>query len=217
MAAIRCLKCGTPITGTAQMCPSCTEEKNQVEAFTRQAAVEATTMNCPSCSATVQRSANFCPKCGRNFVAPMQTYATTVQRGDFGVRFIAALIDGVITAVPTVAVELAIPNAFGYLLGFLIGISYTVGFWTATGATPGKMALGLRVVDMNNQPVTFGRALGRYFAMFLSGITLGIGYLMILGDQKLGLHDRVAGTQVVYANTLPAPEPTAPTEASPAV
>jgi len=84
------------------------------------------------------------------------------------------------------------------VFNLLIGILYTVGFWIAEGATPGKMALGIKLVMTDGEPISGGAAVGRYFAYFLSGITLGIGYLMIaFTRQKRGLHDFIAGTVAI--------------------
>jgi uncharacterized RDD family membrane protein YckC len=65
------------------------------------------------------------------------------------------------------------------------------------------MAMGLRVVDMDGNLLTPLHAVGRHFSYILSAITVGIGYLMIFGEEHMGLHDRVSGSQVVFANTLP--------------
>jgi uncharacterized RDD family membrane protein YckC len=47
-------------------------------------------------------------------------------------------------------------------------------------------------------PVSYGRAFGRYFGTWLSGLTLGIGYIMAaFDDQKRSLHDRVCDTRVI--------------------
>ena len=44
----------------------------------------------------------------------------------------------------------------------------------------------------------FGRASGRFFASLLSGVILGIGYLMVAFTQrKQGLHDMVSGCVVL--------------------
>jgi uncharacterized RDD family membrane protein YckC len=65
-------------------------------------------------------------------------------------------------------------------------------------ATVGKMALGIIVTDLYGRRITFGRATGRYFAKFLSSLTLLIGYLMAaFTERKQALHDMVAGTLVV--------------------
>ena len=70
------------------------------------------------------------------------------------------------------------------------------------GATPGKMALGLKVVRPNGGPITLGRAVGRYFAKRLSSITLGIGYIIAGFDaEKRAMHDMIVDTRVVRANS----------------
>ncbi len=66
------------------------------------------------------------------------------------------------------------------------------------GATIGKMALGIKVTDLNGQLPTFGRASGRYFGKILSSLTFGIGYLIAgFSQQKQALHDILAKTLVV--------------------
>lgn len=64
--------------------------------------------------------------------------------------------------------------------------------------TLGKMALGLIVTDTQGRRISFGRALGRYFAKILSGLILLIGYIMIaFTERKQGLHDMIASTYVL--------------------
>ncbi|WP_052723865.1 RDD family protein [Paenibacillus wulumuqiensis] len=71
-------------------------------------------------------------------------------------------------------------------------------------ATPGKMAVGLIVVDQYYRPLRFGRASGRYWAKFLSTLPFGIGY-MLAGwtARKQGIHDLVASTYVINKDALP--------------
>jgi uncharacterized RDD family membrane protein YckC len=65
-------------------------------------------------------------------------------------------------------------------------------------ATLGKMALGLKVTDMEGKRISFGQATGRYFAKILSGLILCIGYLMAaFTEKKQALHDIIVGTLVV--------------------
>jgi uncharacterized RDD family membrane protein YckC len=65
-------------------------------------------------------------------------------------------------------------------------------------ATLGQMALGIRVTDLEGRRITFARGTGRYFATVITGLTLGIGYLiMLFTDRKQTLHDLIAGTLVV--------------------
>ena len=65
-------------------------------------------------------------------------------------------------------------------------------------ATLGKMAMGIKVVNYNGQRLDFTKALLRNLSKFLSAFILGIGYIMIIfDDRKQGLHDKIADTFVV--------------------
>jgi uncharacterized RDD family membrane protein YckC len=65
-------------------------------------------------------------------------------------------------------------------------------------ATLGQLALGIRVTDLEGRRISFARASGRYFATMLTGLTFGIGYLLMLFTaRKQTLHDLVAGTLVL--------------------
>jgi uncharacterized RDD family membrane protein YckC len=69
---------------------------------------------------------------------------------------------------------------------------------SAKQATLGKLALGLRVTDMNGARVSFGRATGRYFGKIVSGLILYIGFIMAgFTQQKQALHDIMAGCLVI--------------------
>lgn len=69
---------------------------------------------------------------------------------------------------------------------------------SSRGATLGKMALGIRVVDLTGNRVSFGRATGRYFGKLVSGLILYIGYIMAgFTQQKQALHDIMAGCLVI--------------------
>jgi uncharacterized RDD family membrane protein YckC len=71
------------------------------------------------------------------------------------------------------------------LLGLIIGIVYFAGFESsAYQATPGKMALGLIVTDLDGRRI--------------SAMILLIGFIMVaFTDRKQGLHDYIASTLVV--------------------
>jgi uncharacterized RDD family membrane protein YckC len=65
-------------------------------------------------------------------------------------------------------------------------------------ATLGKMALGIKVTDMNGNRISFGRATGRYFAKIISSLILCIGYIIAgFTQQKQALHDIIASCLVV--------------------
>lgn len=87
----------------------------------------------------------------------------------------------------------------GQIAGTLAGWIYYAAFESSEKqATLGKMALSIKVTDMDGNRIGFGRATGRHFAKIISGIILLIGYLMVAFTQKKqGLHDMMAGCLVV--------------------
>ena len=83
-------------------------------------------------------------------------------------------------------------------LSLLVQCAYHSFFWFRFGATPGQMALGLKVVNPDGTAISVGQAIGRYFAYLLSGLILGIGFMMAgWDDEKRALHDRLASTRVI--------------------
>ena len=65
-------------------------------------------------------------------------------------------------------------------------------------ATLGKMALGLKVTDLNGGKLDFAKAFIRNLSKILSNITMFIGYIMAgFTEKKQGLHDMIASTLVV--------------------
>lgn len=69
---------------------------------------------------------------------------------------------------------------------------------SAWQGTLGKLALGIRVTDMQGARISLPRALGRYPAKYLSAFIFCIGFLMVAWtSRKQGLHDLIAGTLVL--------------------
>ncbi len=65
-------------------------------------------------------------------------------------------------------------------------------------ATLGKMALGIKVTDLDGNRISFGRATGRHFGKFISAVILFIGFIMAgITERKQALHDIMAGCLVV--------------------
>ena len=103
---------------------------------------------------------------------------------DTAVGLIIAMIAGYLVLVAGIAIA-------GWLYFALMESSSQQG-------TLGKMALGIKVTDMVGSRISFGRATGRYFAKFVSSLTLGVGYIMAgFTQQKQALHDIIAGCLVV--------------------
>lgn len=84
------------------------------------------------------------------------------------------------------------------LLSMTLAAAYETFFIVQYAATPGKMALGLKVLRPDGTKLGIGRALGRHFAKMLSAIILYIGYIMAGFDaQKRALHDMICDTRVI--------------------
>jgi len=154
---------------------------------------------------------------------------TPLPYAGFWVRFAAFLIDGVILGIPFFLVAIGLifrlgrfgllarrgrfgppdaafmgPVILGFFFAFAIFIVvrwlYFAGMESsARQATFGKAAMSLRVTDLKGQPLTFGRATGRFFAKIVSGlIPLAIGYVMAgFTEKKQALHDMIASTLVL--------------------
>jgi predicted Zn finger-like uncharacterized protein len=140
------------------------------------------------------------------FVQP--TSPVALPKAGFWIRVGASLIDGVILGVVQFGIGLVFGLAGGesfllmvitWLCSMVISVTYYVFFTGYNGQTPGKMALRLQVVRSDGTPMSYGRAFLREIpCKFISGILLGIGYLMVAFDQqKQGLHDRMAATYVI--------------------
>ena len=65
-------------------------------------------------------------------------------------------------------------------------------------ATPGKLRLCIKVVDSEGSRISFSKATVRYFAKLLSGLALGMGYIMVgFMPKKQALHDKISECFVV--------------------
>lgn len=132
-------------------------------------------------------------------------------------RVVAYLVDFIIIFVVlgiTFAVLGAIAGAAagdnaGGVIGGLVALFYLiyiVALWlyfalmesSARQATFGKMALSIKVTDLDGRRIGFGKATGRFFGKIISGLILYIGFMMAgWTEKKQALHDMMAGTLVV--------------------
>ncbi|HUQ76631.1 MAG TPA: RDD family protein [Burkholderiales bacterium] len=85
------------------------------------------------------------------------------------------------------------------LLAIVAIVIALIGFWRYCGATPGKIALGVRIVDAaTGQPPTLLRLALRFVGYFVSALPLYLGFLWIAVDRrKQGWHDKIARTIVI--------------------
>jgi uncharacterized RDD family membrane protein YckC len=143
----------------------------------------------------------------------------------FWVRLLAKFVDGITLAILSAGINMLVafmvfgsPNYFGsalarysahdrlvyqaisFPLGVGLAIAYACFFILRWDATPGKMALGLKLIRSDGEKLTAGRIVGRYFSEWLSVLTCFIGYIMVgFDDQKRALHDRICDTRVIRA------------------
>jgi hypothetical protein len=90
-----------------------------------------------------------------------------------------------------------VTDDLGIGLGW-IGIYFTAFLALWKGRTPGKRLLGIRVVQLDGQPVGWWDAFGR-FGGYAAGLATGLlGFLQVFWDpNRQALHDKVAGTVVI--------------------
>ena len=129
-----------------------------------------------------------------------------VQYADFWQRVGAYFLDVLIIIIPLRLLELMILGPrWGDNRAAISLITITANWLYAAlqesgpyMATFGKRALGLKITDMDGHRITFGQATGRHFGKIISGLLIGIGYFMMLWDDKnQTLHDKIAGTLVL--------------------
>ena len=128
----------------------------------------------------------------------IQAQTQGVQAVGFGERLVAYIIDLVVLVFIDLVFLVLLGPVAGRLVGALASIVYVIGFWTASGATPGKMLMGLRVVTREGEPIGGGTAALRYIGYIISGLALLLGFLWIIWDpEHEGWHDKIAGTRVI--------------------
>jgi uncharacterized RDD family membrane protein YckC len=99
----------------------------------------------------------------------------------------------------TLSVSALLRNV-GAIAFMLLFFAYPIFFWTLAGQTPGKALIGLRVVQMNGEPLHAGRAFGRALGYWLASLPFFLGFLWVLvDDQRRGWHDHLTNTCVIYA------------------
>jgi uncharacterized RDD family membrane protein YckC len=208
---------------------------------------------CSKCGSEISPTTAFCSTCGQaisglvpaeraalpslspvdpNLYAPVVPAASSggVEYAGFWLRFVAYIIDGVISGLAflVLLIPLFILTGAGAALGRIssgedissdvatfLGLGFLFGFFgivflvswlyhalsesSSWQATPGKKMLNLKVTDLTGQPISFGRASGRFFAKIITGmIPLMIGYIIAgFTEKKQAIHDMIASCLVL--------------------
>jgi uncharacterized RDD family membrane protein YckC len=154
----------------------------------------------------------FIPSC---IAFPMSSpHATPTAPVGFGRRLLATLIDSALGLALIWAIfgdPASLTRETQFVLNWVLPAMTTVLLWTLWQATPGKMLLGVRIVDAETGGApTLGQYVFRYLGYFAAILPLGLGLLWIFFDRrKRGLHDIMAGTMVVRTVPMEAPSPRA--------
>ncbi|MFT9848393.1 RDD family protein [Aneurinibacillus sp. REN35] len=127
--------------------------------------------------------------------------ANATRYAGFWIRFLAALIDGIVLGAVSYILGLASTEVFSFqwtmqnLLGLLYYIVLT-GLW---GQTLGKMVVGVRVVRTSGSIAGWGAiVLRETIGKIVSAIVLLLGYIWAGFDKrKQGWHDKMADTVVI--------------------
>jgi uncharacterized RDD family membrane protein YckC len=142
---------------------------------------------------------------------PTPTDSTDLEYAGFWVRVGAALIDtfliGLIVLPVLTAVygpgywnsDKLVQGPIDFLVSWVAPAIAVVLFWMARQATPGKMAVGARIVDAKTggKPGN-GQLVMRYLGYYVAMLPLFVGILWVAFDpRKQGWHDKIAGTVVV--------------------
>jgi uncharacterized RDD family membrane protein YckC len=128
-------------------------------------------------------------------------------------RLLAAAIDFLILFVVTTPILLAIygrryfalvesgasAGFWDFVIEYIVPAVAVIALWRRYGATPGKMAIGAKIVDAKTgeRPST-ARLVVRYFAYLVSALPFFLGFLWIgISRRKQGFHDKIARTMVI--------------------
>ncbi|MCP4387621.1 MAG: RDD family protein [Gammaproteobacteria bacterium] len=137
-----------------------------------------------------------------------------VNYSGFWIRVLAALLDSIWLLVLTFTLGWMVYGAIyfestdfsqGYadvFISYVLPFMLTIVFWHFKSATPGKMIMGIKIVDAKTlDKASTGKLLLRYMGYYISMIPLFLGIFWVGWDQrKQGWHDKIAGTLVIKEN-----------------
>ena len=121
-------------------------------------------------------------------------------------RVAAYFIDSILILIPLVLVAAIlmhggndVPGQLAQFVSLAVPVAYHWYFWTRRdGQTPGKFALGIRVVKADGTPMSDTDALIRAIGYNVSAMLFGLGFLWAFFDRnKQSWHDKMARTYVV--------------------
>ena len=118
----------------------------------------------------------------------------------FWIRVLATFLDGIIVGLPLgiVFTVAGADTTSGDGVQTLIMAIYAIVLWVVWGRTIGGRILGLRLVRVDGQPITYGTSIVRYLMLLVSTFALLLGVIWVAFDgRKQGWMDKAAGTYVI--------------------
>jgi uncharacterized RDD family membrane protein YckC len=149
---------------------------------------------------------------GQTDLLPHLDEAPEMKHAGFWLRFAAYVIDAVAVYAAVFMIALILGVSFSFfddsrdeqlspllvLMYLPIILYFPLMESSAWQATLGKRAVNIKVTDTDGNRISFGKALGRFFAKILSAAILYIGFFMAgFTERKQALRDMVVGTLVV--------------------
>ena len=188
---ISCPTCGIENPAGAQYCQSCGVPMDRLN-----------NVACTACGIANPWDALYCSNCGTLLgdVPVVAAPAVAVEHVGFGIRLVAQIADFVVLVVALVI--LSTLAAFVPFVSILYIPLFIYGFYRdMKEKTPGKILVGIKVVNQAGEEVSFWRrVLREVIGKFVSGFFLGLGYISVAFDaKKQAWHDKIAGTYVVRA------------------
>ena len=152
-----------------------------------------------------------------------------VQYAGFWIRFVASVIDSILIMIVIVPIiefffsrkrsisgsmfdgsnmtaynfeSLSTLSGTGQLVQMVLVLIVIMLFWIYRAATPGKMLLGLKIVDAESlKPLSKQQGIVRYLGYYVSILFFAMGFIWAGFDRrKQAWHDKMAGTLVIYTD-----------------
>jgi uncharacterized RDD family membrane protein YckC len=204
IGTIFCNQCGSQNSSAPQFCSNCGAPLGNAQSASNPLAV-------PVAALAVPPQTQYSP-------AGISAQTASKGYGGFWIRFVAAIIDGIIVQ--------AVVTPVVFIVSLMIGVAGAIAttgrgpgalaIWIGGGfglfaswlyeaamessskqATLGKMVCGMKVTDLHGNRISFARATARHFCKYISAMIMFIGYIMAgFTERKQALHDMIAGTLV---------------------
>jgi uncharacterized RDD family membrane protein YckC len=175
------------------------------------------TAQCRVCGHDNPQEARFCGNCGAALSDTIEPSLPAVasspavvsiaaEYAGFLIRLVAALIDSFVVWILYFIFDrislYTFDSQFSYSFSYYWFLPWWLYYWLFTGLkgqTPGKMAVGVKVVNyQGDRPGLVRAALREILGKIISTIIFLLGFLCIAVDSdKQGWHDKIAGTYVV--------------------